>query len=44
MLYFNRAPTSVNVEIYRVSLTNEGEALGPAVIVPELMSTRPSPQ
>ncbi|TMQ08142.1 MAG: hypothetical protein E6J91_33900 [Deltaproteobacteria bacterium] len=38
VLYFNRSPTNVNVEMYRVSLTNEGEPVGPAVIVPELNS------
>ena len=38
VLYFNRTPTGTNLEIYRVSLTNDGEALGPAVIVPELNS------
>ncbi len=38
VLYFNRTPTGANLEIYRVSLTNDGEPLGPAVIVPELNS------
>jgi len=38
VLYFNRTPSGANIEIYRVSLTNEGEPLGPALIVPELNS------
>ena len=38
VLYFNRTPTGTNLEIYRVSLSNDGEPLGPAVIVPELNS------
>jgi hypothetical protein len=36
-LYFNRAPTAGgNLDVYRVALSNDGEALGPAVVVPEL--------
>ena len=37
-LYFNRTPSGTNLEIYRVFLTNDGEPLGPAVVVPELNS------
>jgi len=36
VLYFNRTPAGGSLDIYRVSLTNDGVPLGPAVAVPEL--------
>jgi len=35
-LYFNRVLPGGNLDIYRVSLSNDGVPLGPAVLVPEL--------
>jgi len=35
-LYFNRTPAGGSLDIYRVSLSNDGVAIGPAVAVPEL--------
>jgi WD40-like Beta Propeller Repeat len=35
-VYFNRPTPSGSVDIYRVAVSNDGEALAPAVLVPEL--------
>jgi WD40 repeat protein len=37
-LYFNRTPTGGSVDIYKVSLSSDGQPLGPAVAVSELNS------
>src|SRR6266436_10003444 len=38
VLYFNRTPPGGSLDLYRVSVSNDGEPLGPAVIVPVLNS------
>ena len=38
-LYFNRGPSGGDQDIYKVSLSSDGEPLGPAVAVSELNST-----
>jgi len=38
-LYFNRVLAGGNLDVYKVSLDNDGVPLGPAVAVPELNST-----
>src|SRR3989442_11964760 len=38
-LYFNRVPAGGSLDVYKVSLDNDGVPLGPAVAVPELNST-----
>jgi hypothetical protein len=35
-VYFNRPTAGGSIDIYRVAVSNDGEALGPAVLVPEL--------
>jgi WD40-like Beta Propeller Repeat len=35
-VYFNRPTPGGSADIYRVAVSNDGEALGPAVLVPEL--------
>src|SRR6266487_5468412 len=37
-VYFNRPTAGGSLDIYRVAVSNEGDALGPAVLVPELSS------
>ncbi len=36
VLYFNRTPAGGSLDIYKVSVTNDGVPIGPAVAVPEL--------
>jgi hypothetical protein len=35
-VYFNRPTAGGSIDIYRVAVSNDGEALGPAVLIPEL--------
>src|SRR6266446_2931669 len=35
-VYFNRPTAGGSIDIYRVTVSNDGDALGPAVLVPEL--------
>jgi len=35
-VYFNRPTAGGSLDIYRVAVSNDGDALGPAVLVPEL--------
>ncbi|OLC43535.1 MAG: hypothetical protein AUH75_02650 [Gemmatimonadetes bacterium 13_1_40CM_4_65_7] len=35
-VYFNRPTAGGSIDIYRVAVSNDGDALGPAVLVPEL--------
>ena len=35
-VYFNRPTAGGSVDVYRVAVSNDGDALGPAVLVPEL--------
>jgi len=35
-VYFNRPTASGSIDIYRVAVSHDGDALGPAVLVPEL--------
>src|SRR6266702_6631519 len=37
-VYFNRPTAGGSIDIYRVAVSNDGDALGPAVLVPELSS------
>src|SRR6266704_1896451 len=37
-VYFNRPTAGGSVDVYRVAVSNDGDALGPAVLVPELSS------
>ena len=35
-VYFNRPTAGGSIDIYRVAVSNDGEALGPAILIPEL--------
>jgi WD40 repeat protein len=35
-VYFNRPTAGGSIDVYRVAVSNDGDALGPAVLVPEL--------
>ena len=35
-VYFNRLTAGGSIDIYRIAVSNDGEALGPAVLIPEL--------